>query len=422
MMNAGARSRCWFLVAPAALSLLAACEWSDVEPPQRLGPPGLVVHENEPRLWLFVKQEEQKQRRVGSSRWSSGTTIGETLYHFDLQAHDTRTTDRVWKKRFLTLKQNQGGNSAQARILGQDGNVVWLFVHDQPVAVSSADGSVLADRDQLEQRNSALQGLIPRELKFYTFDQGLVITAADARRYKVQSSDYTAAPYRPASEEIFTRSQIMSTTWNGGFPTSDFLTRMATLGGRWLGFYTEKEAADASDDGFGDNLKDPSSVLAEGSRARRTFWSARIGKTKEFSEGSHDRLFDVTRVPGAPEFLEAGLLLQQGTKQPLMLHDPKGLLVLHRTRLDAEGRLALTRLDESLHEKWRATLPFLELGNRYEFPDRLLLFGAAQLTSNGVTQWQESIVALELRDGRTRAWNVTLERSVPSADLEKATR
>ena len=68
------------------------------------------------------------------------------------------------------------------------------------------------------------------------------------------------------------------------------------------------------------------------------------------------------------------------------------------------------------------TLPFLELGNRYEFPDRVLMYGAIQLTEQGVTRWQESIASVALQDGRTQAWNVTLEREIPSAELEKASR
>ena len=362
-----------FVAAVAGLLLFPSCSRSQFEAPQRLGPPALVMHQNEPHLWLFVKQEEQKQIVTGFGRRTSGNIVTEIRYHFDLQSHDTRTTERVWKKRLLSLKDKEGGHNAQARILGQDGEIVWLFVNDQPISVSSSDGSVLADRKLIEERNSALQGIVPKELNFYTFDNGLVITAADARRYKVRATDYVAEAYKPANEEQFSRMQFMSSTWNGGYHTSDFLTRMATIGGRWLGLYTEKEATDAGDDSFGDHLKDPTQILDEGSRARRTFWTARIGKTKEFSEGSHDRLFDVTRVPGAPDFLEAGLFIKQGTKQPLELHDPTGLLVLHRTRLDDEGRIAFTRLDETLHEKWTTTLPIIDLRNRFEFPDRLLM-------------------------------------------------
>ena len=154
----------------------------------------------------------------------------------------------------------------------------------------------------------------------------------------------------------------------------------------------------------------PASVLNEGSRARRTFWTASIGKTKEFSEGTHDRLFDVTRLTNAPEFLESGLLVKAGTKQPLIVPNPESILVLHKTRLDEEGRLALTRLDAELKQLWMATLPFHELQNRFELAEQLLLYGNVQSTQKGVTRWQEELVALDLRDGKTQRWNVQAER------------
>ena len=208
----------------------------------------------------------------------------------------------------------------------------------------------------------------------------------------------------------------MATRWNGGYHTIDFLVRQMNLNRRWIGFFNEKEAADAGDDGFGDKIatgepgSNPDRVYHESTQARRTFWSARIGKTKEFSEGTHDRLFDVTRIPGAPEYLESGLLIRQGTKQPLRLKDPDGFLVLHRTRLGEEGRIALTRLDDSFKTQWTATMPFHDLRNRYEIPGHLLLYGIVQQTEKGVTGSSEHLVAVNLRDGKMQSWNVPAER------------
>jgi len=136
----------WSVGGALALSfLLDSCSKMLSRPPERVGPPALVMHDSEPRLWLFLKQEEDRVLSVGGGRHNTGTTIIETLYHFDLQAHDTRTTDRIWKTRLLTLKDKDGGHTTEARLLGQDGNVVWLYLNDQAVAVSSKDGSRLAD-------------------------------------------------------------------------------------------------------------------------------------------------------------------------------------------------------------------------------------------------------------------------------------
>ena len=289
--------------------------------------------------------------------------------------------------------------------------MVWLFLNDGPVAVSSKDGSKLADRSTIEQRNPSLRDLIPKDLEFYAYDDGLVIIAADARRFRIRGSDCTAEPYTAPNDEYFRNVQFMATRWNGGYHTKDFLVQQAMMEGRWLGFYSEKEAADAGHDEFGDHLANPDVVLNEGKQARRTFWSARIGKTKEFTEGTHDRLFDVTRVPGAPEFLEAGLLKQAGVPKMLRLQDPDGFLVLHRTRLGEEGRLALTRLDDNFKTLWTATLPFHDLRNRYESPGHLLFYGIVQQTEKGVTGSSEHLLALNLADGKTRSWNVPAERA-----------
>jgi hypothetical protein len=156
----------------------------------------------------------------------------------------------------------------------------------------------------------------------------------------------------------------------------------------------------------------PETAHEDSEPTRRTFWSARIGKTKEFTEGTHDRLFDVTRMVGAPEFLNAGLLIRPGTREALRVKDPPGFLVLHRTRLDEEGRLALTRLDDSFKEQWTATLPFHDLRNRFESSEGLLLYGIVQQTEKGVTSTSEHLVAVNLRDGKTRSWNVQAEKSV----------
>ncbi|CAN5568667.1 hypothetical protein BH20VER3_BH20VER3_07060 [soil metagenome] len=399
----------------AGILFFAGCSRSTFVSPEREGPPALVEQGKAPVFWLLLKQEEQRSRRLGGSR-TIGKWITEIYYHFDLQAHDTATADRLWKKRLLTVKDDAGGRVAQARMLGREDDIVWMFLNDGPVAISSKDGSQLVDRTELEQRNPTLANLIPKDLDFYAYDGGLVIIAADGRRFRIRGADYTAEPYTPPNDEYFRQVQFMATRWNGGYHTRDFLVRQMNLDGRWIGFFDEKEAADAGDDGFGDKIatgepgSNPDRVYFETSQARRTFWSARIGKTKEFTEGTHDRLFDVTRIPDAPEYLEAGLLIQQGTKKPLRLQNPDGFLVLHKTRIDEEGRLALTRLDDNFKTQWTATLPFHDLRNRYESPGHLLLYGIVQETGKGVTGTSEHLVALNLRDGKLQSWNVPAEK------------
>jgi hypothetical protein len=394
-------------------------------PPQRHGPIAVVQHAGEPRLWVLTKQEERRQVTVGVGRYSTGSVRTDTFYHFDVHVYDTRSAQPAWRRRLLTIGDREAartnattsrvvGHSARARILGQDRDAVWLFVHDQPLAVAAIDATPRIGREGLEQRNPQLKALIPAELGFFAFDGGLVVITADGRRVVLRGPEHTAAPYTPASEDQFRRLRFMADQWHGDHRADDFVTRQTTHEGSWLGLFSEREAADASDDGFGDKLKNPARTFNEGSHARRALWSARIGRTRTFTEGAHDRLTDLSRRPDTPDFLQGGFLVRAGTMQALALDDPRGLLVLHRTRLDSQGRVALSRLGPSLAEVWRVTLPFAELTHRWEWPGHLLLYGSAPTGgADGPRGHHEYLVAVELRNGGLRGWNVTTASALP---------
>lgn len=394
-----------------ALALAASCTRSTFDAPRREGAPALVRDGDARRLWLATKQEEERMIHVGGGSRSIGSWKTVSYYHFAIEAHDPATVERLWKRPLRIVKDDEGGHSAESRMLGQDGDVVWMFVADGPIALSSRDASVVADRAEIERANPELRTLLSKQLDHYAYDDGLVIIAADARRWRIRGTALHAEPYVAPNDDYFNTVHFMATRWNGGHRTQDFLTRHAMLGDHWLGFYSTREADDARDDGFGDHFAKPDTVWNEGPQARRTFWKASIGKTKEFSEGRHERLVGVDRVAGAPEFLDAGWLKRAGVPEAFRVRDPDGLLVVHRTRIDEEGRLAITRIDDAtLQPRWTATLPFQELRNRFELGDRLLLYGQITQTTRGVTRTGERIVSLNLGDGAVRSWDVEAER------------
>ena len=67
---------------PFGLRLLVS---SSFGPPQRAGPPALVMPDGEPQVWLLTTQEER--RHVGGF---DDATV-ETLHHVDLRSYDSRT-------------------------------------------------------------------------------------------------------------------------------------------------------------------------------------------------------------------------------------------------------------------------------------------------------------------------------------------
>jgi len=370
-------------------------------PAQRIGPPALVAPAGAvPQLWVLTKRQERKPL---AEEWH---------YHFELHSHDPVTAQRRWSRRLLTLRY--GGHNATARILGIDRAVVWLFVNDQPVAVSAADGSVLATSLALTEKNPGLAPMWPNTGRSFAFDGALIVTTADALRWRIDSADWRASAFQPEDEQAFGRIQYMSSTWNGAYQTKDFLTRQqTTLDGRWVGLLSEREAADAANDGFGSNFKEPDRLRDEGASARRQFWQATVGKTRRFSEGEHDRIAALTPLPGGQVYLQGGLLKSPGQREPMHPGADGGAIVVHRTRTDDAGTLVLTRVRPDFAPRWSTPLPIGELTHRWELPGRLLLMGNATFRDNaGMQRTEDHVIGVDLDDGKLQRWNVDREQAL----------
>ena len=475
------------LLALLALSL-AACTQSKFEQPERTGPIGLVDTGHGQQAWLANVQEEQRSRHVGSGTRSIGRWVTEYRYHLRVQAHDPATAQPKWTKELRLLRDREGGVGAQVRILGQQGALVWVWVHDQPMALSARDGSVVADRAALEAANPAIASLLPKELKYYTMVGELVVTLADARRMRIAVPGLQAVPYQVTDEASFSQANSLGSSWNGGYPTQDFGVRHGRFDGEWIGLLSEREARDGEHDASGDHYADSADITDEGERARRTFWRARTGLNNDFTrwgggkggvrgycedqvatienredaelltrssdievyarnrgtdpavharrmrectegfdadkftritqlervpgagEWLQGRLLKAAAAPGTPQWVQRGYIMKPAVRPPLHLGNPDSVLVLHRTRLDAQGRLALARVDTTFTRTlWTAVLPYAELSNRWETGSHLLLFGGWAELKNGVTQRHEGLVSLDLASGQWRGWDIGKE-------------
>lgn len=482
----------------SSVLLLAACTTSSFDPPQRSGPIGLVDTGSGKQAWLATIQEEERSRNVGGGSRSVGKWVTEYHYHLRLQAHDPATAQRLWSKELKVLRDTEGGMGAQIRILGQQGEVVWVWVHDQVLALSARDGSPVADRSTLEQANPGLKGLIPNELEFHTFVGALVVTLADARRMRIELPGFRATPYQVADERQFSHAASLGTTWNGGHDTRDFGVRHGRFGSDWIGLLSESEARDAGNDTSGDNYADSADIDDEGPMARRTFWrvvasaynddflvyggrkgvrgycqdraerAARDDQSNAFmraaaagtvnvasldtrgaapatqreriracvetfdaekfkrivrlermpgaGEWLQGRMLKAEAVAGAPQWIQRGSIMKAAVRAPLRLGDPDGVLVLHRTRMDAQGRLALSRVDATFARTlWTAVLPYDALTNRWALGSHLLLNGNWNEVRKGVTTRHEALVSLDLASGRWSGWDIGADAPVSKA-------
>ena len=411
------------------LLMLAGCTSSHFDPPQVAGRPALVDDAGKPRLWVLTKQEEQKQVSVGGSSRRSGGFRSDTFFHFDLQAFDPDTARPLWKQRLLTLGDDEAqgtqpsrviGSNTDGALLGQDGDVVWLMLDNEPWAVSAADGKPLVHGTGLEARNPELKGVLPSESKFYGFDHGLVVMTADARQFVIRRPDLKALPYMPTAAPV-TAPELKA---NGSErivpmrpPLGDIPARLVELDGRRIGLYSAAEARDAANDEFGEQLRYPYTVLKEGAQVRRSFWQANTVSIERFDE-IYERFTDFTPIEGAPSFLNGRFVKVPGTDNVLLLTEPTGVLVWHNTRIDSQGRLALTRLDASLKTLWTTELPLSETNwsptvSSWLLPGRLLLMGAQETVDDGVTSWETHVVTVTLADGARMGWNLQRGEAMP---------
>lgn len=415
-----------------AATLAAGCRSSHLEPPQVQGPVTMVNDDGKSMLWAMVKQEEVRQVGVGggSSRNSPGWR-SDTFYHFELRAFDPATMRPAWTSRLLTLGDDDAkgtgpsrviGSGVGARVLGQDGDLVWLLIGDAPYAVSASDGEIVADAEELQRRLPELQGLLPSEAKHYGFDYGLVLMTADARQFVLRARpDLKALPYTPPPPATAPLGPLQANGQHKTVPMeplgSEIPRRHTMLGDQWLGLYSDAEAADARDDQWGDKLAYPYTIEDEGRLARRTFWRAKTDTVQHFDD-RYERFTDLVPVAGSPMFLKGRFLSDLGADQAMRIGAPPGVLVWHSTRIDDAGRLALSRVDGDLKTTWTAELPLSETDfinplHYWQLRGRVVVSGELQTQADGVTTRDPMLVSIELETGEVQAWNLAREAAVP---------
>lgn len=413
----------------SGLVWLTACSSSHLLPPETQGAPAMVDDGGQPRFWVLSKQEEERQVAVGGgSRRGSGWRE-DTFFHFDVKAFDPVSAKPLWTKRLWTIGDPKAagrgpsrviGSSVDGRLLGQEGDRVWLLLGGEPVAVKVSDGTVVANSESIQQRNPELQGLLPADAKHYSFDQGLVFMSADARPFVVRGDDAVATPYTPVTPPP--RKPLLKS--NGSMviePLRPFVgfvpLRLIELGGRWVGLYTEGEMADAANDTYGENLQFPYSITDEGVQTRRTFWQVEIVDGENFDE-RFKRIGPMTPIPDAPAYLSGRFLKLDGRDEPARLENPAGVVVWHLTRIDSQGRLALTRLDEQLKPVWTAELPLSEAGTAnpiqtWNLPGHLVAVGNLESEYDHVHGREPHLVSVDLATGAVSAWNLAREAPAP---------
>ncbi len=424
-MNATIRRIVTSLMLLATLAL-AACSDTRFEPPVIQGAPLMVAVDGKPLLLVLTKQEEARVRRFGGGRNRSATERRDTLFHFDLRAYEPATATPLWRARLVTFNDPDMetnvrstrivGSATSGALLGQEGDRVWLQIAESPLAVAARDGTKVVDATAIEAANPELAGKLPSEARFYGFDRGLVVHAADARRWVVRGSAVKAEPWSPAAPVAAPaplKANGMPKIVPLRPPLGEVHTRQAVILGQRIGLYSEKEAAAAANDPFGDRLAYPYSILDEGAGSRRSFWRVQTAQVQRFDE-RYEHIRALQPLEGSPVFLRGRFVKQLPGETALPATEPPGLFIWHSSRMDDAGRLTLTRLDAQLKPLWTTELPLSESGtaNRVRYwlvNEHLVVMGDWRREVDHLVSRQPHLVSIALRDGAMVAHNLGLE-------------
>lgn len=409
-------------------SVWVSFRMAELEPPRAIEAPLRTA------AGVFMMTTQYETRVTGGgSRWR---TLGgfEKVMHVDLWRLDAASAQPAWRKRLLTERE---GNSLGLRLLGADGDRLWLFLRE-PLVVSPTNGDVLADAKAIEERNPPLRGVLPKQMGHYRFfdGHGLVFTAADARAWLLDAQTLAATAWQPNSAKP--RASAIAPAYFSPTTLTSFQKRGLLLASRWLGVLTDDEAAAVQPKPLGErpgameqmreSMRAPPDLSHSGPKRYR-LWHAKVqqvsaappGWSKDLPDnwGKRPLYTNFAVFEKSPEFLQAGLLSDGRSNLPLLPKEPDSVLVLHRDRIDEDGRLQVTRFaGPDGRVLWATALPLSLLHSVMPGKESLVLFGRAYIPDrprpgdpyHSAHEW---VIALDLKDGAIRTFNVS------AADAEK---
>jgi hypothetical protein len=302
------------------------------EPRRAVGGPLRIAADGTDQVLVLTEQDAGEWRKV--EVWSFGAA--------DMKLR--------WRREVLSA---MGESRVDAALLGAHAGIVWVFANGIH-GLTVSDGRLRWPADALRARNTALEGIWPKERRFFELNRGVVFTAADAGRYRI---DPATGQARPAPDGEKAGEEDIAPAYYAPAATYSFQARGALFGDRWLGLADNEDIAALA-------TRHSTSGLDVGAARRYQLWTAAV--TPEATDTERGYLADYIwrralanlRPAGAPQvFLQAGLLRDSGRRAVVRLTDPEGALVLHHDRIDEDAQLQLARVTVAGEVRWKTPLP-----------------------------------------------------------------
>lgn len=429
---------------------LGRLEWGDfargyrriLMPAERRGPVLRSSAGGSDRVYVLTTQSERivplRMRRRG------GTGRARQLLHVDLWAFDATTAQPVWRRRLRTF-EDQG--DLMHTILGADASTLWLLVRE-PLAVSLADGRLLADGAGLDARNPSVAGQRVDQNGFVAFGaQGLQLTLSDSTQWVVDGLTLAAQPRAAAPRHD---DRITLPALDAAY-TSRLQLRGLLTESMWLGVLTDSEADTLSKPPVvpgakpGERRGAMADFLAsqhvpgrlEAAPTRYRLWRAKVKKVSAAPRdwpahlpdnwGTRDQFSDYAPLPDAPVFLQAGLLGNGEAETPFWYREPDSVLVLHHDKVGKDGRLRLARVSGPAGRVvWDAALGAAALDSAMYGARIVSLVGggpnpAHEPKAERSRETHQLLVSVDVTDGRLASYDLTAESVTDNFPASAAT-
>lgn len=300
---------------------------------------------------IALTSHRESRRFVSSS--DNVVTITNTL-HWDLWSFSTADLSRKWITRLASIRN--GELRLDGAILGAYNGVIWLLA-DQLLAVSMKDGHVLADNAAIEAKNTFLRGAMPETRQQLLFDRGLIVIAADGRRWRINESTFAATLYTVGGTDDAAQTGVALTPARLSRNTESFKTRGYVVDRQWYGLIHPSEAQALEREMIEQDFRES---------LRYTFWTAAVRDTVDRFGTPFRAPKDFQPVAGSPEFLLGGLLASRDSvnrARVLGIANPTRFIVLHQDRIDRQATQLLTCLTMEGRVCWDANLGVSAINN-----------------------------------------------------------
>jgi len=367
----------WIVSVVLVFALLgaSACSKWEMGPAQQRGSALLVPDPAGDRLLVLVQRSERdayKSRSAGPG----------ARQHLELHALALDSLEPLWQRRLASWESEHDGSEG-ARLVALDGDRVWVFLREI-AAVSTADGSVVADAARIAGENPSLAGKLPSEARGYEWHDGLVVAATDGRRHRIAPGGLRAEPWtkpepeRPRDETAYQEMQTQYALASTTRGRQAFQIAGGAIGDGWLGVLDPAEAK-----GFAYAGVMPSQTRDDALR-RRFHTARRAGR----------RWVEIAPI-GDETFLRAGLLRASGSLEPIRLEAPAGALLLHQPGTE----LRLVRVDTKASPQWEIAVPLAEIEDVLAGARAVALIGLTPVPAEGPAEPERLLVSVDTATG-----------------------